>query len=550
MSELFLRNETLYLRCEYNEKELAKLVRGCRWDKSLKCWQLPLRLQVIEQAERLFPNAALSEEVNEQKSILKQQEMSVKAIKTFAQVIEPLEPLPVKAKPFQHQIAAYNLGITLPNAALLMEQGTGKTLTALAIIGRRYLDGQIKRLLVVAPAAVVPVWQKEFAAFADYPADVLLLVGAVKDRKKLLAQKRQKSGLEVAVINYEATWRMEKELAKWAADMIVCDESQRIKTPSSAQSKCLHRLGSKAKYKLILTGTPVTQGPLDFFSQYKFLDPNIFGTSFTAFRSRYALMGGFQGHQVVGYQNLPELINLAHSCAYRVTKEEALDLPEQLDQILYCQLEPAARRSYNELLKENITVLSEEKVITAQNVLSRLLRLSQLTGGFVGTGEEAAEVSSAKLNLLEETLKEIMAGGKKVVVFARFTAEIQAIKKMLERLNLNYAYIAGEVAQKLRGGEVERFQHDEDCKVFLAQTRTAGLGLTLTAADTAIFYSLDYSFADYDQARCRIHRIGQKNRCTYIHLLVQNTVDEKVLEVLKNKRSVADDVVDKWREYM
>ena len=203
-----------------------------------------------------------------------------------------------------------------------------------------------------------------------------------------------------------------------------------------------------------------------------------------------------------------------------------------------------------ELLKENITVLSEEKVITAQNVLSRLLRLSQLTGGFVGTGEEAAEVSSAKLNLLEETLKEIMAGGKKVVVFARFTAEIQAIKKMLERLNLNYAYIAGEVAQKLRGGEVERFQHDEDCKVFLAQTRTAGLGLTLTAADTAIFYSLDYSFADYDQARCRIHRIGQKNRCTYIHLLAQNTVDEKVLEVLKNKRSVADDVVDKWREYM
>lgn len=332
--------------------------------------------------------------------------------------------------------------------------------------------------------------------------------------------------------------------------MIVCDESQRIKTPSSAQSKCLHRLGSKAKYKLILTGTPVTQGPLDFFSQYKFLDPNIFGTSFTAFRSRYALMGGFQGHQVVGYQNLPELINLAHSVAFRVTKEEALDLPEQLDQILYCQLEPVARRSYNELLKENITILSEEKVITAQNVLSRLLRLSQLTGGFVGTGEEAAEVSSAKLNLLEETLKEIMAGGKKVVVFARFTAEIQAIKKMLERLNLNYAYIAGEVAQKLRGSEVERFQHDEDCKVFLAQTRTAGLGLTLTAADTAIFYSLDYSFADYDQARCRIHRIGQKNRCTYIHLLAQNTVDEKVLEVLKNKRSVADDVVDKWREYM
>ena len=550
MRRLILHDGRLFYQGDYADKDVIKAIPGRRWDSKLKLWELPKRLDVIEQVQHSLAGVVLSEEAASAAQEMRQQAVQVKAIKTFEEVMEPIEPMPVKAKPFRHQIAAYNLGITVPDAALLMEQGTGKTLTALAIMGRRYLDGQIKRALIVAPAAVVPVWPKEFAEYAAYPNDVLILTGAVKERVKKLAGERIGKGLEVAVINYEGTWRMEKELAAWRPDMIVCDESQRIKTPSSAQSKCLHRLGQLAKYKLILTGTPVTQGPLDFFSQYKFLEPSIFGNSWTAFRSRYAVMGGFQGHQVVGYQNLPELISLAHSIAYRVTKEEALDLPEQLDQVLYCELEPSARKRYNELLRENVTVLQDEQVVTAQNVLSRLLRLSQLTGGFIGKGEECSQVSSAKITLLKSVLEDILAAGKKCVVFARFTAEIQAIRKMLDEMQTEYAYIAGEVAQELRGPEVERFQKDKNCKVFLAQTRTAGLGLTLTAADKAVFYSLDYSFADYDQARCRIHRIGQKNSCTYIHLLAKDTVDEKVLAVLQEKRSVAEDVVDNWREYM
>jgi Superfamily II DNA/RNA helicases, SNF2 family len=112
-----------------------------------------------------------------------------------------------------------------------------------------------------------------------------------------------------------------------------------------------------------------------------------------------------------------------------------------------------------------------------------------------------------------------------------------------------YAWITGEVKQELRGEEVRRFQEDPDCRVFLAQIQTAGLGITLHAADTAIFYSMDYSFANYDQARARIHRIGQRNACTYIHLVAQGTVDEKVLAALQAKKSVADEVVDNWQRY-
>lgn len=437
-------------------------------------------------------------------------------------------------------------------AALLMEQGCGKTLTAIAIIGRLFKDGLINRVLVVAPASVVPVWALEFDTHADFPHSVLLLEGSVTKRQNALQGWDSPPGvLQVAVINYEATWRMEDALRGiYAPDMVVCDESQRIKTPTAKQSRFAHRIGREAKYKLALTGTPVTQGALDFFSQYKFLDPSIFGSSYYAFRGRYAVMGGFENRQVVGYKNMPELIKKAHSIAFRVTKAEALDLPEFTDQVLYCNLEPKALSTYRQLKKESVAQLSSERFLTAANVLSKLLRLSQLTGGFLGDGEGGVEqVSKAKLTLLEEIVSDLLSSGKKVIVFARFLPEIAAIKKMLEKAGIGYEWIAGEVKMSDRGDAVKRFQIDPECRVFVAQIQSAGLGITLTAADTAIFYSLDYSFANYDQARARLHRIGQKNMVTYIHLVARGTVDEKVLAALKSKKSVADEIVDNWGQY-
>lgn len=465
---------------------------------------------------------------------------------------KPIEPMPVKTKPFKHQIAAYNIALQLAAAALLMEQGTGKSLVALAVAGRRFLRGEIKRLLIVAPSSVVPVWPREFEAHANFPFEVQALQGPVPQREEiLLGWPPNPKQLQVAVTNYEASWRMIDALAAWNPDMIICDESQRIKTPSARQSKAMHQLGRRAKYRMILTGTPVTQGPLDFFSQYKFLDPGIFGNSYYAFRARYAIMGGYEQRQVVGYQNLPELIKKAHSVAFRVTKAEALDLPEQVDQLRYCELEPKAAKLYWQLAKQSIAELSEEKVITAANVLARLLRLSQVAGGFIGDGEgNVQQVSSAKLKLLEEVMGDLLEAGKKVVVFARFLPELAAIEDLLVRREIDYARIAGDVSMAARGEEVRRFQEDPGCQVFLAQIQTAGLGITLHAADTAVFYSLDYSYANYDQARARIHRIGQRNTCTYIHLVAQGTVDEKVLAALQAKKSVADEVVDNWRRWL
>ena len=396
---------------------------------------------------------------------------------------------------------------------------------------------------------MVPVWPREFGDYAGFPYEVHPLLGSsVKKKAEGLSGWKLGKQLQVAIVNYESAWRLEDELKTWGPDMIICDESQRIAHAGTRQSKGLHKLGTVAKYRLILTGTPVSNGPLEFWSQYRFLDPVIFPPSYYAFRNRYAIMGGYQRRQVVGYQNLPELTRKAHSIAFRVTKAEALDLPESVDQYLYCSMDRQAQGLYNQMVKESVAELSAETTVTALNVLSRLLRLSQFAGGYCRDEEgKLHEVSSAKMNLFKETIEDLMDAGKKVVVFARFLPEIAAIVDHLKKSKIGYALITGAVPTSERGEEVDRFQTDPDCRVFVAQEATAGLGITLTAADTTVFYSLDYSFANYEQCKARVHRVGQAQKCTHIHLLVEQTVDEAIIKALADKESMASIVVDKWK---
>lgn len=537
--------------------QIIRQIPGRVWDSKRKVWHMPANPDVLRLLDEVPQNIEITAEARAIIQRRQESEMMARAVKEDDRPV-PVKPMPIKIKlikPFAHQVKGFNVGIALDNAALLMEQGCGKSLTAVAIAGRRYLDGQVKRVLIVAPLSVLPVWQREFRDYADYPHEVRALNNSIEKRIAALAGFPD-DVLQVAVINYEAVWREEmfKALRKWQPDMIIADESQKIKGPSTKQSRGMHRLSEVAKYKLILTGTPVTASPMDFFSQYKFLDSSVFGKSYYAFRNRYAVMGGYKDKQVVGYQNKDELVRKAHSIAYRITKAEALDLPETIDQELYCKLERQASQYYREMVNFNVTQIEAEKKqgrIVANNVLTRLLRLQQITGGFLPRDDDSGkqvQVSSAKLNLLQDILEDLLNAGKKVVIFARFIPEISAIENVTKKM-AGYHVITGAVSMEDRGKAVEEFQNNPDVRVCIAQIQTAGLGITLTAADTAIFYSMDFSFANYDQAKARIHRIGQQNKVTYIHLLAQGTVDEKVYNVLKQKKSVADDVVDNWRQY-
>jgi len=463
---------------------------------------------------------------------------------------------PVKAKLYSHQVAAVEFALdilgygardpTSKAVAVLAEMGTGKSLITIALAGQLFTSSCITKLLVIAPKSIVGVWEAEVAKFADFDFTLEVLEGSFAEKTKALERLNRGSGLKVAVVNYESAWRMEAELAGWQPDFIVCDESSKIKNPQAKQSKALHRLGRVSKHNAILTGTPVVSNPLDFYSQYKFLDESIFGKSFFVFRARYAILGGFGNYQIVGYKNLDDLTSKAHRIAYRITKAEALDLPDKVDITRHIALEAKSAEIYKHIERESVAELSSGEV-TTPNVLTKLLRLSQLTGGYIKSddGERVESVSTAKMSALLDIIEECLDAGKKLVIFARFVPEIEAIARWLTQSKIGYALIKGDV--KDRAEQVAKFQTDPDCKVFIGQLQTTGMGLTLTAADTAVFYSLSYNFADYEQAKARIHRIGQTNKCTYIHLVAKGTIDEQVLSALAAKKNIADLVVDNWR---
>lgn len=472
-----------------------------------------------------------------------------------------IRKLPIKVKPYEHQIKAFNFAIkklkldcgedAIGACALLMDMGLGKSLTSIAVIGHGFKKKRINKVLIVCPTSIINVWITEFKKFADYDYSIEALTGTLMSKRKdKLQLLYHKDGVRIAVVNYEATWRMEAELNKFKPDMVICDESQKIKNHSANQSKTMHRIGLKARYKMILTGTPIQNNALDVFSQWKFLDPRIFGLSYYAFRNRYCIMGGYYNHQIMHFKNMDELTEKAHSISYRVKKEEALDLPEQIFLNRYVTLENEARRIYDSVMKQSYTELSSGE-ISVTNILTKLMRLSQIAGGYVTDDCGIIQnISKAKINELQEIIDEVVIdNNKKLVIFARFIPEIESIRKLVEEMNIDYSIITGSVATSERGVAIERFQDNEETKIFIAQLQTAGLGITLTAADTAVFYSLDFNYANYSQAVARIHRIGQKNNCTYINLIAEDTVDIKIINALEMKEDIAKNIVDNWKEY-
>jgi len=446
---------------------------------------------------------------------------------------------------------------SLNSFALYHDVGCGKTLTATAIMGELFNKRLVRRVLVIAPVSVVPVWPAEVAKWGAFDSVVVAAQGTAAKRVDTIKRMpKADKRLQVVVINYEAIGRsapiQEALLKSFKPDMVILDEAHRVKNHTAKQSKAIYKLGKQAKYRLAMTGTPVANLALDLFGIYQFLDPSIFGSSYTAFKARYAytvpLPGG--GTMVTGMRAdmLAELSEKAHSIAHTVTKEEALDLPDFVDVDIPVKLEPKARKFYDELKKESIAYLSEQTAAVATNVLTRIMRLQQVTGGFVKDDSDAYhQVSFAKIDALKDILQDTPS---KIVVFARFTNEIHAITRLAESLRMNPVVIDGSVSMKDRGEIVEQFQDDEDTRVFVAQIQSAGLGITLTSADTAVFFSTGWSLAEYQQARGRIHRIGQKNKVTYLHLVADDTVDCIVTSSLRSKQDIADLVQNKWKSLL
>ena len=464
--------------------------------------------------------------------------------------------MPIKVKPYQHQQDAYDFacdlfGVTKPEVTstgcgLLMEMGCGKSLAGLAVMGTLAQFGLIRRALIVCPLSVMGVWKEEMEKYAAYPYSITLLRGTMARKREQLANLPE-AELQIAVCNYESMWRLEEELTEYHAGLIIADEGHRLKDGTSRQSRAMHRLGDRAGYRLLLTGTAISGKELDIYSEYRFAAPEVYGRSFTAFRNHYFTMGGYGGYQpIFKKEMLPEYLEKLHSIAYRIRKDECLDLPPITEEVRTVELEPAAAKIYRQIEEESYAALRNSEV-TIFNVLTRILRLAQITGGHLtDDNERTITLSTAKLDALADIADTMQAEGRRLVIMARFTAELDDIEYMLREKEIRFAVIRG--GTKDREEQVRQFQEEEECRVFVGQIQAAGTGLTLTAASTMVFYSLSFSMGDFDQAKARIHRVSQTEKVHYIYLCCRDTIDSKILKALRNKIDLAKALVDDYRQ--
>jgi len=474
---------------------------------------------------------------------------------------------PFKTRPYAHQSEAWEQSKSKSEYALFMEMGTGKSKVIVDNIAYLYDTGRIDTAIIVAPKGVYRNWinselPTHMPDHVKYTTAVWTATPKKEEAQALEAIRFPSHDLRILVVNVEAfsTKRAVQWLDKFmlvSGKVFMCvDESTTIKNPSAARTKSLIKIGRQAHYRRILTGEPVTRSPMDLYSQCQFLDPALLGfSSYYSFRSRYAIMvdmkaGARSFKKVVGFQRLEELSDMIKSFSFRCKKDECLDLPDKIYQYRYVEMTKEQKKAYNDVSKMAFTKIDGE-LLTADNVLTQMLRLHQITCGHIKTDEgKTISLDSGRLNALMETLEETP---DKVIIWANYLADIAAITGAIGKEYGDESLVSyyGGTSDDDRQTAIKRFQEDPTCRFFIGNPQTGGMGITLTAANTVVYYSNSYNLEHRLQSEDRAHRIGQKNNVVYVDLVCSGTVDEKIVKALRAKKQVASQVMgDAWREWL
>ena len=408
-----------------------------------------------------------------------------------------------------------------------MEPRTGKTKVAIDFCGRLYFQG-LRRVLVIAPLTVLTVWEREIEKHLGnmVPRRVIRPEGGVKKRAKFLSELKLTDDLTFVLINYDSCWHQElkKEIDDFKPQCVIADESHLIKNPTSRRSKavCSWR---EAQYKLILTGTLITKSPLDIFGQWRFLKPGVLGDNWFKFQSTYAVFGGYMNYEIVKYKNLEHLRRIVAKDSYIISADECLSLPPRTYQDVEVELQPSSRKIYDKMEKDFFVDLGNGANVNAPIVLTKLLRLSQITGGFVVDQDTMPHaIGTEKLFALRELLQNYTYPDRKVVVFCRFLWEIEQIATMCRENHMKAVTLTGDLSKTERDKSIDMFREDPKTLVFIAQISIGSLGIDLSKSPIAIFYSRDFDYGHYTQACDRI--ICKRQKALYIHLVAKNTTDE------------------------
>ena len=465
-----------------------------------------------------------------------------------------------KTKPYEHQLLALSKSWNKREYAYFMEMGTGKSKVLIDNIAMLYDKGGINAAIIVAPKGVYRNWsEKEIPTHMPDHVEKQIAVWTpaptIKQKRELTKLFERGHDLKILIINVEAFSTkkgvafVEKFILAHNA-LIAVDESTTIKNPKAQRTKNLLKLAINTKYRRILTGFPVTQSPLDLYSQSSFLSTQLLGyTSFYSFQNRYAKlinrkMGTRSFRQVVGYQNLEELTKNVSEFSYRVLKKECLDLPDKVYQRREVELTTEQKKVYKELKDYAMAELDSHEIVSVTSVLTQILRLHQVVCGFVrhDNGEEV-EVKSNRLDELVNVLEEVQG---KTIIWANYQYDIKRILKKLHDITGvdSVATYYGETPDQDRQEIIRRFQDpNSDLQYLISNTQTGGYGITLTEASNVIYYSNNYDLEKRLQSEDRAHRIGQTNKVTYIDIVAEKTIDEKVLKALRNKINISTQVM-------
>ena len=463
-----------------------------------------------------------------------------------------------KTPPYKHQLTALEKSWNRETYANFMEMGTGKTKVLIDNAAMLYDKGKIDGLLIIAPKGVIGTWynQELPAHLPDHIENVTVLWQALinkKQQSKLNTLFEISNDLHILIMNVEAfsTDKGVKFAKKFLLShntLMAIDESTTIKNPKALRTKSIVEISKMAKYRRVLTGSPVTKNPLDLYAQCYFLDPEHLGhESYYSFRMRYAIMktafiSGRSIQLVSGFRNLAELSEKLKPFSYRVLKEDCLDLPPKIYMKRTIDLTAEQKKVYKQMKEEALAEL-HGKQITTITALTQLMRLQQITcGHFVADDGTIQEIKSNRLSELRDILEEVEG---KAIIWAHWQRDIQSIVKEIKKVHGPCSVVDyyGLTPQDQREKNKDAFQNDSKVRFLVGTPQTAGYGLTLTAANTVIYYSNGYDLEKRIQSEDRAHRIGQKKSVTYIDIIAEDTVDKKIQDSLRKKINIASEVL-------
>jgi SNF2 family DNA or RNA helicase len=472
-----------------------------------------------------------------------------------------------KTEPYGHQITALEKSWDKSVYAYFMEMGTGKSKVLVDNMAMLYDKGRINGALIIAPKGVYRNWYSQeipnhLASHIDQKTVLWTALTSKTKDKEYQQLFKVDLDLHILIMNVEAF--STKKGLEFATRFLSChktliavDESTTIKTPTAKRTKAILALGKLAKYKRILTGSPVTKSPLDLYTQCGFLNEELLGfSSYYTFRNRYATMldrnfGGRRVQIIGGYKRLDELAKILKPFSYRCLKEECLDLPEKTYVKREVELTDEQKKTYSTMKAAALASL-KGKMATAPHVLTQLMRLHQITCGHLKNDDDTiTELKSNRISSLMELLEEVNG---KVIIWANYVYDIKQIvaaigKKYGEDSIVQYY---GAIPSEMRQKYIETFQDPESkARFFVGNPQTGGYGITLTAANTVVYYSNGYDLEKRLQSEDRAHRIGQKNLVTYVDLIAPKTVDEKIRKALRKKINIATEIMgEQLREWI